>query len=160
LLVSPLLKTLNKPPSGGASEVQKHMEVSETNETVTSSAPSKNSLKGATNEYVQLQRRVFKLTLVATAISVCLTTIFVGFHSSISLLIGALSGLLYLRLLARSIGRLGVGSTSVSNFQLLVPVILFLAVTRLPQLELLPSLLGFLLYKPSLIIQFLLEPRA
>jgi len=110
------------------------------------------------NEYVQLQRGIFTLALVLSALAVIFTAVFVDFHSSISVLVGALSGLVYLRLLARSIGRLGVQSQTVSKAQLLVPVILVLAVSKLPQLELLPSLVGFLLYKPSLILQFLLKP--
>jgi len=32
-----------------------------------------------------------------------------------------------------------------------------MAAARLPQLELLPALLGFLLYKPALILQVLLD---
>ena len=77
-----------------------------------------------------------------------------------SLLVGALSGVLYLRLLARSIGKLGTSSKSVGKIQLIVPVLLVLAVSKLSQLELLPALLGFLLYKPSLVFQILLESRS
>jgi len=114
----------------------------------------------SSNEYVVLQQRIFIVTSVVAAFSGCLTAVFVGFHAAISLLIGAFSGIIYLRLLAKSIGSLGKKSTSVSKFQLLVPVVLVLAITRLPELQLLPALAGFLLYKPSLIIQFLLKPSA
>ena len=41
--------------------------------------------------------------------------------------------------------------------QLLVPVVLVLAAARTPQLELLPAFLGFLLYKPALILQAVLD---
>ena len=75
------------------------------------------------------------------------------------MLVGALSGSLYLRLLARSIGQLGKGSNAVGKIQLVVPVLLVLAVSKIPQLDLIPSMLGFLLYKPSLIIQALIESR-
>jgi len=109
------------------------------------------------NEYLQLQLRIFRLTLVLTAFAVFITAIFVSAQAAISLLIGAFSGILYLRLLARGIGKLGKTSMSVNKVQLLVPVLLFFTVSRFPQLELLPALLGFLLYKPSLIVQFLLE---
>ena len=40
---------------------------------------------------------------------------------------------------------------------LLVPVVLVLAAAKLPQLELLPALIGFLLYKPALILQAVLD---
>ncbi len=120
-------------------------------------ASSGESSEEFTNEYVQLQLRIFKLTLVLTAVAALITAIFLGKQAFISLLIGGLSGILYLRLLARGIGKLGKSSMSVSKVQLLVPVFLFFIVSRFPQLELLPALLGFLLYKPSLIVQNLLE---
>jgi len=138
--------------------VQKQLEVSEESKTVTTLASSEETPQDASSEYVQLQRRIFKMALVLSALAVVFTTIVFDFHSSMSVLVGALFGLAYLRLLARSIGRLGVQSQSVGKAQLLVPVILVVVVTRLPQLELLPSLVGFLLYKPSLIIQFLPKP--
>jgi len=112
----------------------------------------------SSEEYSQLQLRIFRLTLVVTGLAALLTTIFVDFHAAISLLIGSFAGLLYLRILARSIGNLGKKSTAVNKIQLIVPVILFLAAVKLPQLDLFPALVGFLLYKPSLIFQFLLYP--
>jgi len=116
--------------------------------------------KDSVNEYVSLQQRIFKMTLVLTAFSGLLMILIVDVNASISLLIGAFSGIIYLRLLAKSIGSLGKKSTSVSKVQLLVPVLLILVVTKLPELQLIPALVGFLLYKPSLIIQFLFEPYA
>ena len=109
-------------------------------------------------EYVSFQRRIFKLNLVITSFAGIFAVIFFGLHSATSLLIGAFSGILYLRLLAKSIGSLGKTSSSVSKFQLLIPVVLILAVSKFSAIQLLPALVGFLLYKPSLIIQFLLEP--
>ena len=121
-------------------------------------ASSETTFGDTQNEYVKLQQRIFKLTIVVSAFAALIAAVFVNSQASISLLVGAFAGILYLRLLARSIGKLGEGSASVSKFQLLVPVVLVLAITKLPQLDLIPSLVGFLLYKPSLIIQFLLKP--
>ena len=64
-----------------------------------------------------------------------------------------MAGLLYLWLLSRSVTRLGENSRRLSRTQLLVPVVLVLVASRLPQLSILPALLGFLLYKPALILQ-------
>ncbi len=108
--------------------------------------------------YMQLQLRIYLLTLIITAPVVLICAIFFDLQSAFSLLIGSFSGILYLRLLARGIGKLGKTSMSVSKIQLLVPVLLFFAVTKIPQLELLPAFMGFLLYKLSLIVQFSLEP--
>ncbi len=122
--------------------------------------PSDEPLQDSSDEYVLLQQRIFRAALIVSAFAVSITALLFDLHVSISLLIGALSGILYLRLLARSIGKLGKSSKSVSKIQLVVPVVLVLAVSKLSQLELLPALLGFLLYKPSLIFQILLESRS
>jgi len=119
-----------------------------------------NNAKDSVDEYVSLQQRTFIMTLIVTAFCGLLTLIFVDFNAAISLFLGAFSGILYLRLLAKSIGSLGKNSTSVSKFQLLVPVLLILVVTKLPDFQLIPALVGFLLYKPSLIVQFWLRPSA
>ncbi len=111
-------------------------------------------------EYVLLQQRIFIMTLILTGLSGLLTIIFVDLNAAISLILGAFSGILYLRLLAKSIGALGKKSNSVSKFQLLVPVLLILVITKLPELQLIPALIGFLLYKPSLIFQYLFKPSA
>lgn len=118
-----------------------------------SSAVQKNSL----DEYVHFQRRIFFATIVVSAIAVSISFFWFPISTSSSLLIGALCGVLYLRLLARSVGKLGKSSKTVSKIQLVIPVLLVLGVSKLPQLDLLPSLLGFLLYKPSLILQVMLE---
>ena len=110
------------------------------------------------NEYLELQFRVFRLTFLLTIFSVGITGFFWGIQASASLFIGALSGIFYFRLLARGVGRLGTSSKIVGKVQLIVPVLLVLASSRFPQLDLIPALSGFLLYKPALIIQFLSMP--
>ena len=111
-------------------------------------------------EYVLLQLRIFRINLVVTAFAAVVSILFVDLNAAISLLLGACSGIIYLRLLAKNIGSLGKSSSSVGKVQLIVPAVLVLVVAKVPDLHLLPSLVGFLLYKPSLIIQFLLEPYA
>ena len=110
------------------------------------------------DQYLELQFRVFRLTLLLTIFSVGITGFFWGLQACASLFVGALSGIFYFRLLARGVGRLGTSSKIVGKVQLLVPVLLVLVSSRFPQLDLIPALLGFLLYKPALIIQFLSMP--
>ena len=110
------------------------------------------------DEYLELQFQVFRLTFLLTIFFVGIAGFFWGFQVSASLFIGALSGIFYFRLLARGVGRLGTSSKIVGKVQLLVPVLLVLVSSRFPQLDLIPALLGFLLYKPALIIQFLSMP--
>ena len=111
-----------------------------------------------TDEYLELQFRVLRLTFLLTVFSVGIAGFFLGIQVSASILFGALSGIFYFRLLARGVGRLGTSSKIVGKVQLLVPVLLVLVSSRFPQLDLIPALLGFLLYKPALIIQFLSMP--
>jgi ATP synthase protein I len=96
-------------------------------------------------------------TLIVSALAVMITALVFDPFIAGSVLVGALAGVLYLRLLARSVSKLGNGSKKVGKLQLLVPVVLVLAAARLPQLELLPAILGFLLYKPALILQAVLD---
>ncbi len=122
--------------------------------------PLKGSENGSDNGmdgYLRLQRRLILATLAATALVVPLTALCFDLATAGSLLIGALAGLLYIRLLARSVSRLGGERKSVGKVQLLVPVVLVLAAARIPQLEIVPALLGFLLYKPALIVQAVVD---
>ena len=110
------------------------------------------------DEYLELQFRVFRLTFLLTIFFVGIVGFFFGIQAGASLLVGALSGIFYFRLLARGVGKLGTSSKIVGKVQLIVPVMLVLVSSRFPQLDLIPALLGFLLYKPALIIQFLSMP--
>lgn len=109
------------------------------------------------DDYTRLQRRLIQATLIVSALAVAFTALTFDPHTAGCLLVGSLAGVLYLRLLARSVARLGAGSKKVGKLQLLVPVVLVLASARLPQLDLLPALIGFLLYKPALILQALVD---
>jgi ATP synthase protein I len=122
--------------------------------------PSPSTLGTETNgmdHFHRLRRRLLVATSVAAAIAVPTVALFFGMSVALSTLLGATSGLLYLLLLSRSVSRLGVSSKSVGKIQLLVPIALVLATTKVPGLHILPALLGFLLYKPALLVQALLD---
>lgn len=109
------------------------------------------------DDFLRLQRRLLIITLCLAAGAVLITVLVFDRATAVSLAIGAAGSLLYLRLLARSVSRLGENSRSVGKVQLLVPIVLVLAASRLPQLSILPVFLGFLLYKPAVIIQALTD---
>jgi len=117
---------------------------------------SKNPLE----EYVQLQKRIFMVLIFLSALAVGISAIFFDLLTTGSLLVGSFFGVLYLRLLARNIEKLGTSSQQVGKFQLIIPVLLVFASLKLPQLHLFPALFGFLLYKLSLIIQTIFESFA
>jgi ATP synthase protein I len=109
-------------------------------------------------DYARLQRRLMLATVAVSAVVVAITWVVFGGLTARSLLLGSCCGLLYLRLLARSVARLGPGSRSVGRFQLLVPVLLVVASSRIPAISLLPALAGFVLYKPALLLQAAFAP--
>ncbi|MDP6851572.1 MAG: ATP synthase [Prochlorococcaceae cyanobacterium ETNP1_MAG_8] len=159
MLASPLLQPEIDPPKEGQGGLETAVEASPNTELSMDPDSSTEVSTTSDDEYAQLQRRFILATLAVSAFAVSVTALVFDLHIASSLLVGAVCGVLYLRLLARSVGKLGKASKSVSKIQLLVPVLLVLAVSRLPELELLPALFGFLLYKPAMILQVLLESR-
>ena len=108
--------------------------------------------------FLRLQRRLLLATLLLTLVVSTITWPLFGASVARSLLLGGCCGLLYLRLLARSVARIGPESRSLGRFQIVVPALLVVAAARVPALHLLPALLGFLLYKPALLLQAVLAP--
>jgi len=115
------------------------------------------SISDGMEHFQRLRRRLLVSTLLASSAAVPACWLLFDLPAALSLLVGAAAGLLYLVLLSRSVARLGGERRSVSKIQLLVPVVLVLASARIPQLELVPALVGFLLYKPALLIQAYLD---
>lgn len=114
-------------------------------------------LANGMEDYTRLQRRILLATLILSAFAVVVAAFLFDRSTALSLAVGALAGMLYMRLLARSVARIGGDKRSVGKSQLLVPIVLVLAASRLPFLEIVPSLVGFLLYKPALILQALTD---
>ena len=106
------------------------------------------------DEYTKLQLTIFGITFIVSIFLASITGIFIGFTFGFSIFIGAIAGIFYLRLLAKSIGKLGKESSGVSKLQLLVPVCLFIFASKLGSLDIFPAMIGFFIYKPSLIFYF------
>lgn len=118
---------------------------------------STEDLSNGMEHFQRLRRRLLVSTLLASLTAVPVCWLLFDLPAALSLLVGAVAGLLYLVLLARSVARLGGDRRSVGKIQLLVPVVLVLASARIPGLELVPALVGFLLYKPALLVQAYLD---
>jgi ATP synthase protein I len=110
------------------------------------------------DDYARLQRRLLVATLLVTAVASLICWLVFGAQAARSLALGGACGLLYLRLLARSVGRIGPESRSLGRFQILVPALLVVAAARIPAIEILPALAGFVLYKPALLLQAFIAP--
>ena len=122
---------------------------------VADSAPADPS--NGMDDFFRLRRRLLLFTLLLSAVAVAITAVVVNLTTAFSVLVGATAGLLYLWLLSRSVSRLGESSRRVSKAQLLVPAVLVLVASKVPQLSILPAFLGFLIYKPAVILQALLD---
>ncbi len=106
------------------------------------------------DEYSKLQIKIFCITFIFAILLAFITGIIIGNTFGFSVFIGAIAGIFYLRLLAKSIGKIGKESTRVSQLQLLVPVCLFIFASKLGSLDIFPAMIGFFIYKPSLIYYF------
>ena len=103
------------------------------------------------DEYTKLQITIFGITFIVAILVASITGIIIGFTFGFSVFIGAIAGIFYLRMLAKSIGKIGKESNRVSQLQLLVPVCLFIFSSKLGFLDIFPAMIGFFIYKPSLI---------
>ena len=112
------------------------------------------NLLSQNDEYTKLQLTIFGITFIASILVASITGIFLGLTFGLSIFIGSIAGIFYLRLLAKSVGKLGKESTGVSKLQLLVPVCLFIFASKLGSLNIFPAMIGFFIYKPSLIFYF------
>ena len=113
-----------------------------------------NHLLSKNDEYTKLQLTIFGITFIVSIFVASITGIFIGFTFGFSIFIGAIAGIFYLRLLAKGVGKLGKESTGVSKLQLIVPVCLFIFASKLGSLDIFPAMIGFFIYKPSLIFYF------
>ncbi len=110
--------------------------------------------------YRQLQRRIFLITTLLSLVVVAVAAFRFSTDTALSVAIGTGAGLFYLRLLSRGVERLGPDQRQVGKVQLVIPAALVLLSTRWPVLHLLPALIGFLVYKPAVIIATVLDLRS
>lgn len=102
-------------------------------------------------DFYQLQRGLLLTTLTLTGVSFFPVWYFFSLNTAVNYLVGAIAGAVYLRLLAKDVERLGqqdrLGGKGLGLF-----VILILVASKWQQLHILPVFLGFLTYKPAIII--------
>ncbi len=106
------------------------------------------------DDFFSLQLALYCLTFFLSVVITIVSCIFINFSFGLSVFVGSIIGILYLRLLAKSIGNLGKTSTGISKVQLLLPVCLFIFASRNELIEILPSIIGFFLFKPAMFYYF------
>lgn len=106
-------------------------------------------------EYYKLQEDLLKTTLILTGVVFVSVWIFYSLNIALNYLIGACTGVVYLRMLARNVAQLGRGQKKISSSRLALLVGVILIASRVDQLQIMPIFLGFMTYKAAVIFYML-----
>lgn len=113
------------------------------------------SSEDSMGEYRQLKRELYLITLAITAVAFVTVALVYELRVALNYLLGAVAGVVYLRLLAKDVDRIGNESSKLSLNRLALFVGLMLVAAKWHQLQILPVFLGFLTYKAALLIYLL-----
>jgi ATP synthase protein I len=103
-------------------------------------------------EFYQLYKELLLITLALTTVIFVSVWVAYSLNTALSYLLGATTGLIYVRMLAKDVERLGNEKRQLSKNRFALLVVLILLASRWNQLQILPIFLGFLTYKATLLI--------
>lgn len=104
------------------------------------------------NDFYQLQTELLVVTVILTGLIFFPVWYFYSLNTALNYLIGACTGVVYLKLLARNVERLGKQKQKLSKTHLVVFIGVIVLATQVKDLHVLPVFLGFLTYKGTLIV--------
>ncbi|MFM7362906.1 MAG: ATP synthase subunit I [Cuspidothrix sp.] len=110
------------------------------------------SASSSMEEFYQLYQKLLGITLVLTGIIFISVWIFYSLNIALNYFIGACTGVVYLKMLAKDVERLGGEKRGLSKNRFALIMIPIILASQWHQLHILPILLGFLTYKVTLLI--------
>jgi ATP synthase protein I len=103
-------------------------------------------------EFYQLYQKLLVITLVLTGIIFISVWIFYSLNIALNYFIGACTGVVYLKMLAKDVESLGGEKKGLSKNRFALIMIPIILASQWHQLHILPIFLGFLTYKVTLLI--------
>jgi ATP synthase protein I len=110
------------------------------------------SAENSMGEYIRLKRELYVITIAITTVAFVSVAFVYDLRIALNYLLGAISGVVYLRLLAKDVDKIGTESTKLSPNRLALFVGLMLVSAKWHELQILPVFLGFLTYKAALLV--------
>ena len=105
----------------------------------------------AMEDYYKLQQDLLQLTIAFSLVIFGFVWYFYSLNIALNYLLGACTGVVYLRMLARSVGKIGRTAPKSNSGRLAILIGVLVVATQWEQLAVLPVFLGFLTYKAALI---------
>ena len=106
-------------------------------------------------EYYQLKQTLLLVTLAMTGFIFICVWVFYSLNIALNYLIGACTGMVYLRMLAKDVERLGQQNKRPSSARLALVIGLIVVASQRQNLHILPIFLGFLTFKAAIIVYVL-----
>ena len=129
--------------------------VPSTTEEIDLSIPLPPASISAMEEYYQLEQTLLLGTLAIAASIFISVWFFYSLKIAGSYGIGAVVGVVYLRMLAKDVERLGRERMGLSKNRLALLVVLFVVASKWQSVEIVPIVLGFLTYKATILVYML-----
>ncbi|NJM76822.1 MAG: ATP synthase subunit I [Acaryochloridaceae cyanobacterium RU_4_10] len=103
-------------------------------------------------EYYRLRQEILITALVLMAIAFGPIWWVYSLKIALNYLVGACTGVVYLKLLARNVERLGTQTNQMGKSQLAVVIGVIIVALQWKQLEIIPVFLGFLTLKAAILV--------